>query len=242
MRNLIPILLLSIFFGACNRQTIEPLPTDLGMDYVSLESGHYIIYEVDSIVYNDFTQTVDTTHLQFKDEVGESFIDNEGRTAYIVNRTKRYNNADPWSADHTYSIFQDNFKFEWQENNLRFIKMVYPAKFNTRWYGNVYIASLTNSNLSWLNDWEYEYENIDESFNTGYKNYQKTVVVSQLDSLDGIEGNPLDPNSYSAYSYGREVYAKNVGMIFKEITRWEYQTTAKFRKGFTIIMRAKSNN
>jgi len=240
MSKYLLILAVPFLLASCAKKVIPPEDIELGLAYFPLEEGHFVEYEVDSIIYDDFNLQIDTTSLKFRDEVDRSILDNEGRESWVVNRLKRYNDNDPWVADHTYYVTKDNFKIEVQEQNLRFIKMVFPTKINTRWYGNSYVSSLTNPEFRWLDDWQYEYTDIEQSFNTGHKNFKNTNSILQQDY---IEGQPSDPNAFSAYTYGKEVYAKNVGMVFKELTRWEYQPSqVQFRKGFTLILRAKRHN
>lgn len=241
VKYLLPLLF--ILAMACNKQVINPNPTDFGYTYYPLTYDKYVIYEVDSIIYNDFALRNDTVHLQIKDVIGDSFIDNQGKLSFIVNRYKRYEPNGIWIGSKTYYVMQDEDVLEWQEDDLRFKKMVYPVKLNTKWKGNIYISGIINPELQWYNGWDYKYTSLATSFNTGYKNYNDVHQILQRDSISGLEGNPNDFNSYSALTYSKEVYARNTGLVFKELTHWEYQpTVVKWRKGFTVIMRAKSNN
>lgn len=229
-----------VFFQACNKQTIQPAPSDLGWDFQPLNQGHFVVYDVDSIIYDDFTKTVDTFSYEMKDELGEEFLDDQNRTSNYVTRYQRKKSTDPWSVLHVYYITQDEFKLEWKENNLRFIKMVYPVQLNKKWKGNSYMPTQTNTNISWMDDWDYKYEDVLTSFNTGRKVYQKSHIIEQADY---IEGAPDIPTAFSARTYSKEVFSKDVGMVYREVTRWEYQpSTTQFRSGFTAIFRAKSNN
>lgn len=233
------VLLCIIVAAACSKQTIQPSPTDLGQDYQPLNKGHFIIYDVDSIIYDDFTKTVDTFYSEMKDEIGDEFIDDQGRTSHYVNRYQRKNNTEPWVISHIYYITQNEYRLEWKENNLRFIKMVYPVKLNKKWKGNSYMPTQTNTELSWMDDWDYRYTDVVAPYNTGSKTYNSCHIVDHADYIEGI---PSDPNSYSARGFSKEVFAKGVGMIYREVTHWEYQANKGFRNGFTTYLRAKSNN
>ncbi len=62
-------------------------------------------------------------------------------------------------------------------------------------------------------------------------NWSPTVITT---------GDIANPDEYSDRTYSKEIYAKNVGLVYKELTNWVYQSTVvKFRKGFTLIYRAK---
>jgi len=243
--NFLPVKLIllitsvTLFLSACQKQVIQNPPSNLGWDYQPLEKGHYIIYDVDSIIFDDFKKSVDTVRLEIKDEIGDEFIDDQGQSAFYVNRYVRKTSTEPWKMNLVYYISKDPYKLLWTENNLRYIKMVYPVKLNKKWFGNAYLASQTNDELRWLDGWEYRYTDVLVPFNTGIKEYDEIHIIDQANV---IEGSPDNPDAYSARTYSREVFAPNVGMVYREVTRWEYQTTVQFRKGFTTIFKAKENN
>lgn len=232
---------LILFTSGCRRQVIPAEDVDLGKDYYKLLEGHEIEYAVDSIIYDDFNQRIDTFSLEFKDVVGPTFLDNEGRLSYQVQRYYRQDSTYPWSEHYNYYATPTASRLEIVDRNLRFIKLVFPVKLNTRWYGNSYIPTAFNNELKWMDQWDYKYEDINVPFNTGFILFNSTVDILQADYTEGDES---DPNSYSARGYSREVYAKNVGLVFKEMTRWEYQPSLspRFKKGFTLIMRAKKHS
>jgi len=84
MRKLSLYILLLLFVFSCSK-TDEDVP-DLGYDYFPLETGNYIIYTVTEIKYDDFIDSVITNTFLLKERVGSSFIDNEGRTVFKLNR------------------------------------------------------------------------------------------------------------------------------------------------------------
>jgi hypothetical protein len=231
---------------ACKREVIPPDEVELGKEYYPLAIGRFVEYDIDSTIYNDFTKDTEFVHREFRDEVVSDFLDGEGRFSYIIQRYTRISSAQPWSEYLTYYATQTNFKVEIVENNLRFIKMVLPVKLNTNWKGNVYIpaASSGSENISWYADWDYKYKNINESFFNGVKNYNNTLEVSASIGRDGLglEGDSTLPDVYSSFTKYREFYAKNVGLIYRELTHWEYQPVIGFRNGFSVVFKAKNNN
>jgi hypothetical protein len=239
-QSIIAFSVLTLLLFSCKKEIIPADEVELGKDYYPLTTGHFIDYAVDSIVYNDFNQTTDTFKLEFKDEIEDQFLDNEGRTSYSIQRYYRQDSTYLWDENQTYYATTTSFKLEVVENNLRFIKLVFPVKLNTRWYGNTYIPASSNSDLQWLDGWDYKYLKVSEPFNNGKIEFTNTVTVTQVDNTEGA---PDDPNQFSAHTFSKEVYAKNVGLVYRELTRWVYQpTVAKYKKGFTLIMRAKNYN
>jgi hypothetical protein len=232
---LIPTLLFISVFTSCERQVIPFEEVELGMEYFPTTIGHEIIYDVDSIIYNDFALRTDTFRMQFKDIIVDTFFDNENRLSHKVQRFIRPDDTFPWSELSTHYFTSNKFKIEQVENNLRFIKMVFPVVPNTRWNGNVYIPAAQNAELQWYVDWDYRYRDINQPYFNGVTNWSNTVTVTQADR---IEGAPDSPNDYSARTFSKEVYAKNKGLIYRELTRWVYEPQIKYRKGFTLIMKA----
>src|ERR1051325_5894407 len=85
----------AILFCSCNKT--EPFTIDYKYDYYPVEIGHYVIYDVDSIVFNDFTQQSDTFHYQKKNVIDSSFIDNSGREAHKLIRYQRKDSSQGWT-------------------------------------------------------------------------------------------------------------------------------------------------
>ncbi len=234
----------SLFFMACRKRSIPAEDIFLGYDYVPLEVGKYIIYDVDSIIYNDFTLTTDTFKMEMKDEIAEEFKDNEGRSSYVINRYKRLNSSMNWQQNKSYYITKTNFRVETFQDNLRFISLVFPLKNKTLWMGNVFIKTEDEKNLDWLVNWEYEYKNIDTTFQNGSKKYFNCAYIDQVnDSLNAENDIIISENDYGSRTIGNEIYAKNIGLVYKKLVHWDYQpATVEYKKGFAVIMKAKDNN
>ena len=82
MKRIIAIALVTMtFITACKREVIPTDQIDLGKEYFPVEVGRFIEYDVDSLVYNNFTHDTDFVHLQFRDEITTSYTDNAGHTS-----------------------------------------------------------------------------------------------------------------------------------------------------------------
>ncbi len=58
MKQTVVISLLCLAFFSCKKTENEPV--DIGLNYHPNQTGHFKIYKVDSIVFNDFTLETDT--------------------------------------------------------------------------------------------------------------------------------------------------------------------------------------
>jgi hypothetical protein len=233
------LLLLFIGFDSCKRKVIPAEQIATGEDYFPLELGHYVEYEVDSFLYNDFNLRIDTFHYEIRDEVSDTFYDSENRLSHIITRYKRYESSEPWSEELTYYVTKNSYRTELVENNLRFIKLVFPIRDNMKWYGNSYIPTQL-SEFQWMSNWYYTYDRISLPFTNGKLIFQDAVVVNQNDYANG---NPdTAPNDYASKIFSREAYAKQIGLVYREVENWVYQPTVKYRSGFKIVYKAVKYN
>jgi hypothetical protein len=121
---------------------------------------------------------------------------------------------------------------EFIENNMRFVKLKGPIRDGFIWKGNSYIDTYSlNSNVKYLDNWEYTYENVNMPETVGTFNLDSTLLVNQRDE---IIGNPNDVNSYSEINFGAEKYAKGIGLVYRNFSHVEYQPPTPGRSGYRI--------
>lgn len=232
------VITMTVFVG-CKRE-VFPSEEVSGKDYFPLSEGKYIEYAVDSILYNTFTKDTERVHCEFRDEITSQFPDNEGRNSYLIERSIRYDSNAAWIGYQTNYVTPTDFKIEEVENNLRFIKLVFPVKTNTTWKGNVYIPAFTSSldSLKWYDDWDYNYYYINQEFNNGLSVFPATVTVA----YHHLTNDSTSTTQYNDFTNYKEVYSKNIGLVFRELTHWEFQPTEGFRNGFSVVLRATKHN
>ena len=80
---LLSFILLIIF--SCKKNSTEP--TAIDMSYFPLVTGKYIIYDVDSLGYWEFQDTIIHSQYQIKEEIDSPFIDNTGNQAFRIIRS-----------------------------------------------------------------------------------------------------------------------------------------------------------
>jgi len=214
--------LAAVLFSACKKQT-EEFASDTISDYMPLQRGKYIVYQLDSFRYKKQSLVPLTISYQVKFEVDALITDNLGRPAYRIYRYLRSNPADPWVIDDTYMAVNTDNSSEFIENNLRFIKLKLPVVQDYTWKGNSFISTTSTDpelNLRYFDNWDYAYDSLNAPLLLGAINLDSTIKVAQRDE---IIGNPNDPNSYSEINYGVEYYAKGIGMVYKRFFHSEYQ-------------------
>ena len=225
------VLVSSVIFNACNKST-EVLDVAAINDYYPLQVGKYVTYNLDSTVYINFGTKDTVIKYQVKHQIDGQLSDNLGRPGYRVTRYIRKTAANPWVPDNTFMAVPTDFAMEFIENNMRFLKLKGPIREAFTWKGNSHIDTYSlNSNVKYLDDWNYTYENVNMSQTVGAFTLDSTLDVNQRDE---IIGNPADPNSYSEINFGTEKYAKGIGLVYRNFLHIEYQPPTPGRGGYRI--------
>ncbi len=160
-------------------------------------------YQVDSIVYNEFTSLPDTFKYRIKEKMAGFFTDNEGRQAIRIERfIKKYNpnkpyDSIPYTIKEVWMANASNKNVQVVEGNIRFTKLIFPVQQNAVWDGNA-------NNM--LPEWLYSYEYIDRKEQMNNITLDKVLKVRQRDERTAIY-----------YHYYAEKYAKNIGLVYREI-------------------------
>ena len=218
---------------SCKKES-ETFNTATLNEYFPLQTGKVFYYRLDSTVLASFGTALTIKSYQAKDTVESSFTDNQGRLSYRIFRLIRDTaGLQPWAFAATYFATPTGTSMEYNDNNLRFIKLHAPVVEGYTWKGNAYIDTKSlNTTVSYLDEWQYEYRDFGKSIKLAGTTYDSTITVFQQDETtpDG----PFDPNNYQQRNVGTEIFAKGVGLIYKEFLHWTWQTTpppAKYEDG-----------
>mgnify|MGYP001563275321 CR=1 FL=1 len=201
-------------------------------DYFPITTGSWITYDADSVVYDDFKETIDTFSYQVKEVVDTSFVDLEGDTAFVLYLYKRLADTLPWQNYKTWSCKLLKGTAEKVEDNLRFIKLIFPVSGNQTWEGNS-LFNTNQSDMECYGKWDYRYQNIHEKNDSLSASFDSTVTVLQVDEQ------PLTNKNYSM-----EIYAKDVGLIYKKHIclqkGGDISQNAPYVKGFIYTLKVNS--
>ncbi|MBL7718477.1 MAG: hypothetical protein JNL72_06565 [Flavipsychrobacter sp.] len=242
-KRILPFILIAIIavgLFSCNRK--KDTTVNISNVYFPLEFGRYITYDVDSVIWSSFdcNNNVRTSKCQMRYTVADTFRDDQDRLSYRIEVMKRLRDTMSWEPFKVMYATITPASVEVVESNFRFIKQVLPVKNGITWKGNTYISGGDADNLGFT-DWNYLYSNVGEPYANGRANFDNTVVVDQVN--DGINYDPADSSSasYGDRTYAVEVYGYNIGMVFREVTRWVRQP-GSCRDGFSVTMRAIDYN
>lgn len=207
--RILPFCLLLLAFNACKKSQVEE-PPDMGYDYYPGRVGSYIIYDVDSIWYREkLNNDTITLKFQIKEKIDTIYTDNQGRpTLKIIRYRKNFNDTIPysqmsWEIQDVWAANITKTTAEVVEENLRYVKLIFPVKKNATWNGNA---------QNTLGQWDYKYSEKDAAASVGGNSFEKTLKVTQKYFLSAI-------NKENYF----ERYAKGVGMIYRIIEDYDYQ-------------------
>lgn len=231
------ILFLLLFFACSDEQTLADITPDTSSDYYPLFVGQTLNYQCDSIYYKE-NQLPDTVRFWMKETLTDTLRDNEGELAYRVERSERATLSDPWQIVHVFTVKKSNGQAQRNENNQRFISMVFPATRSKVWNGIAFNAdsleiTVKGEVIEIYKDWESRYEEVDVPYTVGGTQYDSVAIVTHANSENYIERR-----------LSREVYAKGIGLVEKEMMILDSQLSSPERvwpgdaeKGFQLLMR-----
>lgn len=214
-------------FSFCKKQT-ESYTGGTASDYYPMEVGKYIQYRLDSVVFTNFGQTREVHTYQVRDIVDAAITDNLGRPGFRVRRMIRDSaGVTEWVDNASFMVTVLPNSVEYVADNMRFIKLVSPVRNDYYWEGNKYIytgsdqsGSSSETSFAYLDGWNYTYANTGEPYTVNNVLLDNTVTVLQQDYATG---DPIaNPISYADSTYSVEVYAKDVGMVYKDFLHWVY--------------------
>jgi len=178
-------------------------PPNFHFEYFGLEEGRFVIYDVLEVDHDHAIGVHDDTMYQLKTVWGVEYIDNQGRTAREFLRYTRPTSNDPWVFKDLWTGVYDGIRAELMEENQRTIKLVFAPTLYKQWDANAY--------------------NMGEEQDCYYRDiHQDTIINSYpFDSTLVVEIDQFYSHIDTVRKY--EMYAKNVGLIYKHYVDNHYQ-------------------
>ncbi len=213
----------------------DPINTDVGLNYFPLQTGDSWIYAVEETTIN---QTRETKTYELRVVVMDSVMNTNGAYTYTFHRDKRMTETDSWQSYQTWTAEVSLNQLIQNEGNELFVKLIFPLSNDLTWNGNQFnnlpnMGNLFNGKGSEV----YHAGEYDQSktLSTNLQ-FAKTITITQNNFDDPIVGKDVR----------KEVYARDVGLIYKEITQLEYCTAVdclgqqKVDKGIILVQTLKS--
>lgn len=224
LRNIVlPAVLLVLLAPAC-KEVEDPfiLPVVEDDYYYPLALGKYWIYAIDSIIYDyNAPEPVRKAEYMVKEVVVDTFLDLTGRPWYRIERYERMADTLPWAIKQVVAGTIAGDQALRLENDLTFIKLLFPVTPFETWDGNQFFDTSTEINVSgedivMFKDWEYQVLSAGMPETLGVETigglvfpeqvFPEVAVIREADSENGIERR-----------YAQEKYARGVGLITREL-------------------------
>lgn len=204
--SLVVFILLFAVFG-CSTSSEIKLSVQ---SFYPLRVGNYQIYDVSQTSFNrlncsETSQTV--LNYQLKVAVTDSLPNAEGGYTYVLHRYGRLDPLDAWADSSTWTTRIANGRVISSENDIVFVKLIYPVSTSIKWNGNLY-NTLGKDSMT--------VKSIGQPYTvaSGTK-FQNTFTVVQNDEQNLV---------YQDTRY--EVYANTVGLVYKSKVQLNYFTDA----------------
>lgn len=233
---------LVMIFPAC-KNTIEQIDIEQGYDYFPLQLGKTMVYEVDSINYYN-GQLQDSTRTYIREEITEVLQDGNNQDFYKIERSIRDDINNPWRIVDVWLGSRDGNKAYRTEENLRFIKLVFPLRMSSTWDHNAFIDEDMfvkiegGETIQLFRNWESSVKTLEGTKTINGEDFTDVAVVVHADDENVIERR-----------YVEEQYAKGVGLIYREMMILDTQRTSsdaawaeKAEEGFILRQRLIQQN
>lgn len=222
------LLALLVVISSCEKET-DNTENDQPTDYFQLEIGKYIIYRLDSLRFTNFGLDEVTNSYQAKEIVEGTTTDLLGRPGWRIQRYLRplnSTNENDWRASLSYELIKGDNTLEVSEGNLRFVKLQGPIKEGRSWLGNGYLPDEPYSQYEFsvtesMEFWDYSCESFGATEELNGKTYDNTITITQINDSSDVP--VIDINQPGSKTVWVEKYAKNIGLIYRDVALWEYQ-------------------
>ncbi len=199
--------ILALGFYSCKKD--KSTAPDMGYNYFPDQVGKYVVYDVDSFYYYNSPVIIDTFKFQVKEKIQSIYYDNQNRPTIRLERYRKYYNpstpysALPWVLSDVWAENKTVLTAEKVEENTRYIRLVFPTKIDQFWDANI-------QNVE--GDRKFNYQFVDQSRTIGSIHFD-SVLQTVYDA--GV--------ILTRKEYRTEKYARNIGMVYRQIIDIESQ-------------------
>ena len=187
------IIVLFLVLGCSKEETVT---VNYYSNYFPVDIGRFVTYKVNDHIYSTIGEDSSTYYL--KEKIVENFIDNEGDLAQRLERYKADSLNGDFVLTDVWVVKKNNLQAVKLEENIDYVKLQFPIETTASWDGNAFNAQ---------DEQTYSYDSLFASYSINNLYFDSTVKVVQMDNYNAVQ-----------YQQWSEVYAANIGMIYKEFT------------------------
>lgn len=215
MYRLIIIAIAVILNTSCKKdQSVVPYT---GHEYFPVFNGQTLVYEVDSIIWDDFytPPKVDTFHYSLKEFVESSYFAKDNQEIFRIVRSIRKNDSLNFQIIDIWSKYRNNINAVRNEENRYFVKLVFPAQKGKKWNVNA---------MNELDEQEAKIIDVHQPVNLNGFTFDSVLTVSVQNDSNLIEK-----------KIEKEMYAWKIGLIYREKTDLQTFIDGKPKSGNKVI-------
>jgi hypothetical protein len=190
-----------VLWVACSESESVKLPKS--EEYFPMQVGRYWVYDVTQTAYSEVEPKMVISVFELKSEVIGAFENLNGGLTFVIHNSQRANAMQQWEYVDTWSARSDEFKAVITENDVPYIQLKFPLYKNKSWDGN----ELNTGDAD-----EYVVESVGTIFTKSNNEPIDDCVV-------------VNEESYIDFTYKderKEIYARNIGLVFKKKIQLEY--------------------
>jgi hypothetical protein len=202
-----------LFTYSCKERVIEILPEIDHSAYYPLKIGKYTTYIVDSVLFDPdqgFTLDRDSSRTYVRETITDTLRNNLNELEYKIERSESKSLSTDFELTKIWTASRNDAQAIRTEDNLRFLKFIFPIDRRSAWNGNLFIdinreIEFQGERVRPFSNWAYEVDSIDVAGSIGNFTFDSLLIISEADENNIIERR-----------YSRAKYAKNVGLVWKE--------------------------
>lgn len=199
------MVIIMVFLSSCTQEFISVEKERIGKEYFPVEPGMSWIYEYDSTVYDKISGNIIHSSGLLLEEIVEKLDEDR----YMLRRSIRKEHDVSWKVTDIWSVRREDERAVKVENNLPFIKLVFPPLLNATWNGNALFKDditiqVGGELLQPYLMWQYKIVETNGTFQYNDTVIQEIIKVEQVDQESLID-----------FRYSEERYAKGIGLVEK---------------------------
>lgn len=181
---------------SCKKDPVEvSSPDKMGYEYVPLKVGQQKVFQIDSIIFNEYTGGVDSlTHFQ-RMSIYDSYLAEDRQLIYRLKIEERLSDTMPWVEMRMDKLLINKSYYLRNLNNVPTIELVFPVEKGATWNANL---------LNTKGEYYYLYKEVNKAFESNGVTYPTTLSVIQRNVENLIEK-----------KYIEDRYAEDVGFIYR---------------------------
>lgn len=206
-----------LVFGSACKKSPEVKEPDFGYSYFPLDSGIYRLYQVDSIAFDDNTNTSDTFSFMMEEQQMGLVQGQDLDKHRVMHRRVTNDGGKTWvPRSSNYAVITGN-QLQMVVDNNRIVKLIFPVGNTPSWNGNMYNG---------LGRRTFQVSDLGKTFSDKGEVFEDCVTVQEANTKNAIEE-----------IYFRSIYANGIGLVDETNNYLNIQTSGV--SGYKIHSRLK---